>query len=74
MRSLLWLVLLALIPVVAWGMWLAFCRSITKMHGVEALKAAPPIARAFPVTQWVASLRHVGRWLTGIVDCWRSRD
>ena len=54
----MWLVLLLLIPVIAWGMWLVFCRSITKMHGVEALKAAPLIARAFPVTQWVGSIRH----------------
>jgi hypothetical protein len=70
----MWLVLLLLIPVVAWGMWLVFCRSITKMHGVEALKAAPPIARAFPVTHWVGSIRHVGQRIAGLLDRGRSQD
>lgn len=70
----MWLVLVLLIPVVAWGMWLVFCRSIAKMHGVEALKAAPPIARAFPVTQWVGSLRHVGQWIAGLLDRGHSQD
>ena len=74
MSASLCLVLLLLIPIVAWGMWLAFCRSIAKMHGVEGLKAAPPIARAFPVMQWVASLRHVGHWLAALLDRWRSSD
>jgi hypothetical protein len=69
------LVLLALVlPVIAWGMWLAFCRSIAKMHGVEALKAAPPIARAFPVSQWVGSLQHLGRWFAAILGRGRSGD
>lgn len=62
-----WIVLLVFVPVIAWGMWLTFCRSIAKMHGVEGLKATPPIAKAFPVTQWVASLRHVGTWLTELL-------
>jgi hypothetical protein len=57
-----------LIPLAARGMRLAFCRSIARMHGVEALKAAPPIARAFPVTQWMGSLRHLGRWLAEFIE------
>ena len=71
-----WLVLLglALLVVVAWGMWLAFCRSITKSHGIDALKAAPPIARAFPVNQWFEPVRLVSRWLGGRLDRRRAGD
>jgi hypothetical protein len=54
-------------PVAAWGMWLWFCYGIARRHGVEALKAAPPIARAFPVSAWVASLRHVGPWIVDLI-------
>jgi hypothetical protein len=58
-----WVLFIFLLPVIAWGMWLLFCYAIAKMYGVEALKAAPPIAKAFPVSAWVASLRHIGPWL-----------
>jgi hypothetical protein len=58
-----WIVALLLVPVLAWGMWLYFCYKITDRHGIEALKAAPPIAKAFPVTEWIAGLRAVGPWV-----------
>jgi hypothetical protein len=59
--------LIVALPVAAWGMWLAFCYAIARRHGVEALKAAPPIAKAFPVSAWVASLRHVGPWIADLL-------
>lgn len=59
-------VALVLSPVAAWGMWLLFAWSLAKMHGIDGLKAAPPIAKAFPVTAWVSSLRHIGPWLAEV--------
>jgi hypothetical protein len=62
-----WIVALVLVPVLAWGMWLFFVWAITRQHGVEALKAAPPIAKAFPVTQWVSGLKAIGPWVTSLL-------
>jgi hypothetical protein len=62
-----WIVIIFFGPIVAWGMWLGFCAVIAKMLGIDGLKATPPIAKAFPVTQWVNALRHIVPWLTGIL-------
>jgi len=48
-------------------MWLLFCYAIAKAHGVEALKAAPLIAKAFPVSQWIVGLRSIGPWVMDLL-------
>jgi len=58
-----WILLLACLPVVAWGMWLLFCYAIARLHGVDGLKATPPIAKAFPVASWVGAIRVAGQWI-----------
>ena len=30
-----------------WWLWLRFCRHVVDRHGIEALKAVPPIATAY---------------------------
>jgi hypothetical protein len=58
-----WIIGLFALIVLAWGMWLVFAWAVAKQHGVEALKAAPPIAKAFPVSEWVAGLKAIGPWV-----------
>jgi hypothetical protein len=60
--------LVTLLPVVAWGMWLAFCWLVAKKLGVEGLKATPPVAKSFPVHQWMEFLRQLGRWIAGLIE------
>jgi uncharacterized protein YneF (UPF0154 family) len=54
---------LALIALVAWGMWLRFNYAIARAYGVDALKATPPVAEAFRPTDWMSPMaqRTAGR-------------
>jgi len=61
-----WIALIAAMPIAAWGMWLLFCYGLARMHGIEALKAAPSVAKAFPIAAWVSSLRYVGPWVVQV--------
>lgn len=48
---------LPVIVLIAWIMWLAFAALMAKWHGIDGLKAAPKIGRAFRPVEW-ASLAH----------------
>jgi hypothetical protein len=48
-----WLVaLIALIPLLAFGMWLAFNIILVRWYGLDALKATPPIYKVFLPREW----------------------
>jgi hypothetical protein len=53
-------VLAVALPVVvlaAWALWLLFNYLIAKHHGIEGLKATPPIATAFRPGDWADLIR-----------------
>lgn len=48
-----WLIaLLALIPLLAFGMWLTFNAILVKWHGLDALKETPAIYKVFVPHEW----------------------
>jgi hypothetical protein len=48
-----WLVaLIALIPLLAFGMWLTFNAILVRWHGLEALRATPAIYKVFLPREW----------------------
>lgn len=48
-----WLVaLIALIPLLAFGMWLTFNAILVRWHGLDALKATPGVYKVFMPREW----------------------
>jgi len=45
-------VALPAVVLIAWTLWLLFNYMIAKRHGLDGLKATPPIARAFRPRDW----------------------
>jgi hypothetical protein len=62
-----WVAVITAMPIAAWGMWLLFCYALVRRHGLEALKAVPSVAKAFPVTAWVSALRGIGPLIQNVL-------